>query len=577
MKQREIWLGLAVLILINIPPFTYAEKIQVVLTGQSHALLYPCHCPIEPDGGISRRSTFLNELRRKTKNILLLDSGAFLAGGNLDQNSFGQQMDKIRSQINVKAMQLMGYDAVSLGEDEFNFGVEFLVSLFQGSPVPVVASNLVSDFSRPYVIKRFGKNVVGIVAAVKVPANIGQSLNINDPRESIRNAVALAKQEGAGIIIFISHLDEQTNRVILNEIPQINILIDGSTYAREQVSRQEGSVIVLQPRWEARRLVIAELDVKDNKLLGTQIREVRMSDKIKDDKRMLALLPACFGDSQCKKEGMIGICKAPGTTSASCEYKVAPKVSLTVIDPVSCRTCNTQEVIRYLKTQIPGLVVKRLNYPSQEADKLIKELNLLGIPAYLLGREVEKEKAFDPLRNYLQPFEKYYLLKQEAFGFGVFVNRAPVLGRFDVFISLLQKESHDILQVLREFDPNIHFLVQRVQTGFQAQAGEQEIDEALRAVCIKKLYPQLFYDYLLCRSRSINSVWWDDCIPLGDYQTIKQCARSQEGEALLEENIALNEELQITNGPTYLLDNQEVFSSQATPNKEEIRKLIRKK
>jgi hypothetical protein len=57
---------------------------------------------------------------------------------------------------------------------------------------------------------------------------------------------------------------------------------------------------------------------------------------------------------------------------------------------------------------------------------------------------------------------------------------------------------------------------------------------------------------------------------------IKDCAKGTEGKNLLRENISLNKELEIMNGPTYLLDNQEIFASVEVPAKEDFRKIIKK-
>ncbi len=61
-----------------------------------------------------------------------------------------------------------------------------------------------------------------------------------------------------------------------------------------------------------------------------------------------------------------------------------------------------------------------------------------------------------------------------------------------------------------------------------------------------------------------------------DTQVIKDCATAAEGKNLLRENIVLNKELEIMNGPTYLLDNREIFASVEVPTKEEFRKIIKK-
>ena len=111
---------------------------------------------------------------------------------------------------------------------------------------------------------------------------------------------------------------------------------------------------------------------------------------------------------------------------------------------------------------------------------------------------------------------------------------------------------------------------------FEAASGNLEVEEDLREVCVQKYYPEIFWDYMSCRTKNINSSWWDDCLGKFDTDKIRSCARGTEGALLLRENISLNKELQIMFGPTYLLDNQEIFSIKGTPKKEDLKKIFKK-
>lgn len=105
----------------------HAEEVTILYTGSTHAMLYPCNCPFEPDGGVSRRATLIKQLRKDFPDALLLDSGSYFAAGLLDENTQNTQLDTQRTLINLKAMELMKYDGLSIGNDEFNFGKQFLL------------------------------------------------------------------------------------------------------------------------------------------------------------------------------------------------------------------------------------------------------------------------------------------------------------------------------------------------------------------------------------------------------------------------------------------------------------------
>ena len=102
------------------------------------------------------------------------------------------------------------------------------------------------------------------------------------------------------------------------------------------------------------------------------------------------------------------------------------------------------------------------------------------------------------------------------------------------------------------------------------------MEEYLRGVCVQKYYPEKFWDYLICRAGNIHSSYWDDCLGGVDSLRIRSCAREAEGINLLKDNTRLNKQLQISSGPSYLLDNQEIFSSLMVPSKEEFKKILKK-
>lgn len=250
--------------------------------------------------------------------------------------------------------------------------------------------------------------------------------------------------------------------------------------------------------------------------------------------------------------------------------------ALLIILPNHCRVCDTERVVMYLKTQFPGLTVSYLYYPQAAAKRAIKYFGIKALPAYFLTKEVEKEKSFENLKNNLEAKGDFYMLRPQFAGLAYFLDRKSVKGKLDVFFSLYGKDTAQILAAIEEFKPTLHFLAVWQQDRFDALQGNLEVEEYLRSVCVQKYYPQKFWDYIGCRAKSLDTSWWQDCLGQGDASQIKTCARGEEGKTLLKENIALNKELEIMFGPTYLLDNQEIFATPSVPAKEELRKLIKR-
>ncbi len=566
--------------------FLYAEEITILYTGETHAMLYPCNCPKEPDGGVARRATLVKQLRKNNPHALLLDSGAFFSGGVLDEYNQNTSLDMQRAQVNLRAMELMQYDAVAIGDEEFNFGRDFLEENIRKTSLSFISCNITeknnaanSGLVRPYIIKEAGGIKFGITA-VTTPSAAQKTGDFifTEPKSAVKQAVQDLRKSGADIIVLLSHLGEAEDVNLLNEVSGIDILITGHSRAKNEMLPKKGPVLILRPAWQGRKLGKLSLTLSpDKKITNYKTEDLRLSDKIKDDPDIISILPRCFSDAGCKKDGLVGICQDAGALNAQCLFSEAPKINLLVIEPKSCRACDSQQIINYLKTQFPGLSVSQAYFPEAKAAKLVKDFNIKALPAYLLDRAIEKEKAFNNLKENTEVKGNWYMLKPKFSGVSYFLERTRAEGKIDLFISLYDKNAYQLFVTLKDFSPAAHFLTLRKQDKFEAAKGNLEVEDYLRAVCVQKYYPQKFWDYLICRAKNIDSSWWEDCLGDMDMDKIKNCARSEEGSGLLQENIGLNRELEVMFGPTYLLDNQEIFSISATPTKEDFKKIFQRK
>jgi len=555
----------------------FAEDITLLLTGQTHGMIYTCNCPKEPDGGVSRRASLIRELKAKNANTLALDSGNFFAGGMMDEYTQNTELDRQRNKINLQAMEIIGYDAVGIGDSEFNFGRPVFDEELSRVRMPLISCNLESDKVVPYILKRAGSKQIGITGLTS-PSSAQKSggLKIAGPLEALKKTVLELKQRKTDIIVVLSNLGEKEDLVLLKELPgMIDVLVAGSNRQNNDPATMVDSTLVLRPAWQGRKMVKAVLVLKGEKIVDSRVDELRLSDKVADDKQIQEILPRCFTDNNCRREGMIGVCQNSGAINASCQFIEPNKVGLLIVTPANCRTCDTERVVKSLKNNMPGLEATYQYYPGEKAEATIRGLGISSLPVYLLDKSAEREKNFDKLKINLEEKGGYYMIKPQSAGVGFFLNREKAQDKLDIFISLYDRNVPRLLENTKEFTPDIHFLAGESPDGkFNAPQGQPEVEECLRTVCVQKYYPGYAGEYLSCRQKDVESSWWDDCLGSLDTAVIKQCARGEEGRELLRKNTALTKELKIMSGPAYLLDNQEIFSSVNVPSKEELRKII---
>lgn len=73
--------------------------LTILFTGEAHAALLPCDCPLQPLGGVARRATLIKRYRERGP-VLLVDAGGWAAGGIYDEDSDGDgERDNLRTEL----------------------------------------------------------------------------------------------------------------------------------------------------------------------------------------------------------------------------------------------------------------------------------------------------------------------------------------------------------------------------------------------------------------------------------------------------------------------------------------------
>jgi hypothetical protein len=245
-------------------------------------------------------------------------------------------------------------------------------------------------------------------------------------------------------------------------------------------------------------------------------------------------------------------------------------VTLTIVTSKDCAVCSTDVVVNSLKERMPGLNVVTLQYPEARAKNLFRDAGAFGLPVYLLGSEVEKEKTFDALRESLVKKRGSYMIRPEIAGVSYLVTRPQTRGTLDLFIRAHDPRTPGLLEITAPFHPAVHFITE----GTTPPVPRGEVEDSLRALCVRDIQPDAFTAYVSCRVNAADSSWWEDCAQGLDREAVRACARGERGRALLEENTALTKELRVGTAPTYLLDNQQIFSTDKIPTEDELKSVM---
>lgn len=207
------------LILICIVALTAAgEKkgtITILHTNDTHSTVMPLSSTMGDTlkagrGGFIRRIAMLEKERDSDPDLLLFDSGDFSQGSSY-YTMFG-------GEVEVGLMNLMGYDAATIGNHEFDNGLENMARIFRQAQFPIVCANYdfhgtaVEGLVKPYVVLTRGKLRIGVFGlSPRLEGLVSQKncagVKWMDPRRAAQSVVKILKErENCDIIICLSHL-----------------------------------------------------------------------------------------------------------------------------------------------------------------------------------------------------------------------------------------------------------------------------------------------------------------------------------------------------------------------------------
>ncbi|MBQ8050522.1 MAG: metallophosphatase [Bacteroidaceae bacterium] len=221
-----------------------AQSLTLVHTSDTHSCIEPISPhDIKPEqadkGGYIRRVSLLKELRQEHPDLLLLDCGDF-SQGSVYYSLF-------KGEVEVSLMNEMHYDACTIGNHEFDCGMDNMARLFRMAQFPIVCANY--DFTgtvceglvRPYIIKERAGMRVGIFGLCPQLEGLVSSANCkgvtyHHPTEVAQQVVdKLRNEEGCQFVICLSHLgygdrDDQDPAVI-QATRGIDVVLGGHSHS----------------------------------------------------------------------------------------------------------------------------------------------------------------------------------------------------------------------------------------------------------------------------------------------------------------------------------------------------------
>lgn len=227
-------------------------------------------------GGLAQVATIVQQERSAMPDrTLLLDAGDTWYGSGIGLLTEGRAM--------VQVMNEIGYDAMTL-HWEFNFGKDVVLQRIKEARFAVLAQNLVDEFDERVLpaslVRNLGGTKVGVIGQAyplslltteRRDANAGWRMGYQEDKLGAE-IQRLRREEGVDLVVVISHMGYQQERVIAEMVPGIDVIVGGHTHDILWRPDRVGSTLIVQAGSHGKFLGELDLDIRGGKIDGFQHR-----------------------------------------------------------------------------------------------------------------------------------------------------------------------------------------------------------------------------------------------------------------------------------------------------------------
>lgn len=254
--------------------------LTIVHTNDMHASFIPHEATWRPEspkplvGGFKELEFTVDSLRRATSNVLLFDAGDVMTGNPITDRLYkGAEGGAL-----FEMMNMIGYDAWTIGNHDFDISQENLVALTKIAQFPTLSANIVDGQgafpvnNRAYVVlNRFGLRI-GVFGLISqelyslVHQNNLVGLKVLSPLETARRLIATLDPI-TDVIIAITHQGVDEDSVLAANVQGLDVIIGGHSHTRLTKPKVVNDVIIVQAGSRCENVGALEITVENDRVV----------------------------------------------------------------------------------------------------------------------------------------------------------------------------------------------------------------------------------------------------------------------------------------------------------------------
>lgn len=238
-KVSALIVGLAVLLVAQTG---WALDLTLLHVNDSHSYLESTGDKLKTDGektyvqlgAWARLTSAVNHVRRERANVALLHAGDSVQG-DLYFMKYGGKPE-------MEFLDRLGFDAMTLGNHEFDKGADFLAGFLAYTGTPILGANIdasgvprLAEKLKPYTILNYGKDRVGVIGLTikdtKFVSSPGPGVTFADEAEIARKYVTELEGMGIDKIILLTHVGLDNDKKLAASVPGVDVIVGGHSHS----------------------------------------------------------------------------------------------------------------------------------------------------------------------------------------------------------------------------------------------------------------------------------------------------------------------------------------------------------
>jgi len=213
-------------------PEKTAPRAVLLYSADNQGVLAACGCPSNPSGGLAKRVALIEQYRRTRRHVVVVDAG----------DLFPDKPNPVKVKYLAMALGRANWDALGLGDQEFDLGAARLKELACEYKLPFVCSNVRDEagsfVAAPHVIREVPRPTpgappwrIGIFSVIAdevygfPPLEWRKGLKVEPPIEAARREVK--ELAGCDLVVALSHQSILDTRRLAADVPGIHVIVSG--------------------------------------------------------------------------------------------------------------------------------------------------------------------------------------------------------------------------------------------------------------------------------------------------------------------------------------------------------------